>query len=85
MTRDEMIVALQTGICRVQFTKVNGEFRDMSCTLNQQIIPAEHTPSSDKVVKENLDVIRVFDTTAQGWRSFRVDSVKEFNTPLETA
>lgn len=83
MTRDEMVVALQSGVCRVQFTKVNGEFRDMQCTLNQSIIPAEHTPSSDKVIKENLEVIRVFDTLAQGWRSFKVDSVKEFATPLE--
>lgn len=73
---------LKGGICRVTFTKVNGETRVMRATLNPAFIPAVQTPPSLDEQKEaaerNSDVIRVFDVEAQGWRSFRVDSVTDF-------
>lgn len=78
--RDDMVAALRKGVCQVEFTKVNGDFRDMRCTLNDSYIPLELKPKDDDSgVQRTLDVIRVFDINAQGWRSFRVDNVVSFN------
>mgnify|MGYP000403093648 CR=1 FL=1 len=35
MTRDEMINELREKTCRVIFKKVNGEERDMQCTIRK--------------------------------------------------
>ena len=80
MTREEMVDELRAGVCTVRFTKVNGEERLMECTLNEQNIPPAQQPQTEDIgVQRTLDVIRVFDTKADGWRSFRVENVLEFN------
>jgi hypothetical protein len=71
---------LESQVCEVTFTKVNGDERIMRCTLHKDLIPqATKTDSlSTKKVREiNLEVIPVWDMKAEGWRSFRVDSVKD--------
>ena len=81
MTRDYMMTRLQQSECRVIFKKTNGEERDMICTLKPNIIPAakkEDTLSQKKVRSINEEVIPVWDVNAEGWRSFRVDSVISF-------
>lgn len=82
-TREEMMVQLRSGVCNVSFTKVNGERRDMRCTLVRDMIPTEQQPTSSVVSEEtesqpNESVIRVFDLTANGWRSFKVDNIINF-------
>lgn len=81
-TREEMMVKLRSGVCNVSFTKVNGEHRDMRCTLVRDMIPSEHQPTSlvseETESQPNESVIRVFDLTANGWRSFKVDNVTNF-------
>lgn len=81
MTRQEMLTQLRENTCRVKFTKVNGEERDMRCTLLQKLIPSDQMPKGSTLEESNKseDVIRVFDVTANGWRSFKVDNVIEFN------
>jgi len=77
MTRDEMMTELRTRQCRVIFKKINGEERDMQCTLNMQFIPEDKQP---KTGKEYLDdVIRAFDVNKQEFRSFRVENVISFS------
>lgn len=82
--RDEMLVFLRSGVCRVVFTKVNGEERDMRCTLVRDMIPSDQTPKTadDESVGTvaPTDVIRVFDLNANGWRSFKVANVTNFTT-----
>jgi WYL_2, Sm-like SH3 beta-barrel fold len=70
---------LQEHICTVSFTKINGETRDMPCTLRADLVPAkplteavEHTPR-----KQSENTISVWCTDAAGWRSFRWDSVTQ--------
>jgi hypothetical protein len=85
-TRSEMINELKKSTCRVIFTKVNGDERNMVCTLDESIIPAPVVAAENRgtMIKEiqsrtvNEDVIPVWDITAEGWRSFRVDSVLSF-------
>lgn len=65
----------------VTFTKVDGTKRDMHCTLKDFFIPANKEAKSTKQIKENLDIIRVYDLESSGWRSFRIDSVTSYATP----
>jgi hypothetical protein len=72
-TREEMITALREGVCRVVFTKVNGETRDMTCTLETRNIPEESRPRTEGEYSDS--VIRVYDLNAAEWRSFKVANV----------
>ena len=70
--RDKILTMLRTGNVEVEFTKKDGTDRKMLCTLIN--IPAEHQPKSD--IEYAVNTLRVFDLDKQGWRSFRLDSVK---------
>lgn len=76
MTREQMIEKLQAGLCRVFFYKLNGEERDMECTLNMDIIPADKHPKSNR--QSSSDVIRAFDINKQEFRSFIPENVIQF-------
>ena len=80
MDRNEMLTLLRSGACRVVFTKVNGEIRDMRCTLVGDMIPSDQTPKTQTVEESTQtdSVIRVFDLIANGWRSFKIDNVTLF-------
>lgn len=77
MTRDEMVTELRERECRVIFKKVNGDERDMQCTLNIDFIPENKQPKTSKDYAD--DVIRVFDINKQEFRSFRVENVISFS------
>ena len=70
--REYVYKQLATGNVEVLFTKKDGTERKMLCTLTN--IPTEHQPKSETEYSENT--IRVFDIEKQGWRSFRLDSIK---------
>lgn len=76
MTKDEMKASLAKGVCTVVFTKLNGEERTMHCTSNTEFMPEDKRPRSAIDGREH--VICAFDVAKKDWRSFRVDSVKEF-------
>jgi hypothetical protein len=81
MNQQEIKDALHTNVCTVTFTKVNGDERVMRCTLKEDVLPAQ-TDLEEHIQKKaktpNPDVLAVYDVTAEGWRSFRWDSVKDF-------
>jgi len=82
MNKREMINELKSGICEVEFTKVNGETRVMKCTLDPSIIPVatKEDPLSQKKVRSVSDeVLPVWDVEREQWRSFRVENVTRFN------
>lgn len=69
---------LSSGLIRVHFKKVNGEFRDMLCTNDSRFIPP--TPVvEDKILKivrkENEGVCRAFDVNKNEWRSFKWENI----------
>jgi hypothetical protein len=70
-TREELNNALSNNIVRVTFNKVNGEQRIMDCTLMEGVLP----PTKGVGKKENDEVMSVWDTGKQDWRSFRVSNV----------
>ena len=75
--RDNIADMLREGVCKVTFTKVNGESRTMPCTLKSDIVP----PVSIKELREertrkvNLDNLSVWCTDKSEWRSFKIANV----------
>lgn len=79
--RNDAIGSLKNGVCKVVFTKANGDERLMHATLNEELLPPQQDVEEYiQKKKPNPDVLAVWDTDKGGWRSFRWDSVKEFNT-----
>lgn len=83
LDKDTIRQKLHDTICKVTFTKTNGEERIMYCTLNESMIPSEISTSDTKrTKKDNPDVQAVYDVKASGWRSFRWDLVKDFTSEI---
>jgi hypothetical protein len=82
--KEQTVKNLHECICKVVFTKTNGEERTMSCTLNESILPEVVKEIEEKSPREkSKDSLAVWDTDKGGWRSFRWDSVKEFNVEVK--
>lgn len=77
LTKPELQKLLFENECIVEFTKVNGERREMPCTLKESLIPPQPVKDQDstKVKKENPNLVSVWCTDKQSWRSFHVDKV----------
>ena len=76
-TKENLIDMLRSNIVTVTFTKVNGEERVMKCTLMSEYIPNAPTNNGQVLLQESESkAVSVWDTEMNGWRSFRVDSVK---------
>lgn len=78
--REQLVEKLKQQTLVVKFNKLNGDFREMTCTLQEELLPpTEKTiPLSNKKIKEtNHEVLSVWDLNAKGWRSFRVDRIVE--------
>ena len=85
-TRENFLDALSKRTCNVIFTKADSSARQMQCTRNFDMIPKDRHPKPKdpsaedyKPIKENLEIVRVFDLEEGEWRSFRVESVTHFN------
>lgn len=76
--REILVEGLQNNVMRVLFTKVNGDERVMNCTLHDSVLPEKYISEDIIKKKENPDTISVWDIDKNGWRSFRLDSIKEF-------
>lgn len=79
MDRKEIRDVLTASTCVVSFVKVNGERRDMECTLDPAYIPkvevVETSSKKGKVPRQPDSVLPVWDVNKEAWRSFRIDSV----------
>lgn len=78
--REQVIQQLKDGEVVVTFTKVNGDKRVMTCTLNENVVPPakKEEPITQKKVREvNPEVCSVWDVNANGWRAFRWENVIE--------
>jgi hypothetical protein len=70
---------LRQGIVHLQFKKVNGDLRNMIGTLNRDLIPSEKHPLEGKERKETENLVVLFDTEVQDWRSFRTENLVEYS------
>ena len=80
-TRDGLIDILRHNVVTVTFTKINGDERVMKCTLRSELIPNALTRNGDLVAerKSTSNNVSVWDVNANGWRSFRVENVKNIS------
>lgn len=76
MTKQEINQILREGVKTVTFTKTNGEERVMKCTLVDSYLPEQVDVEEYISRNKNDDVCAVWDVEKEGWRSFRVDSIK---------
>ena len=78
MDRYKLKETLESGVATVTFEKVDGTLREMRCTLQSDILPKqllrEEGDASQRTTPDT--VLAVWDLDQGGWRSFRVDSVK---------
>lgn len=73
---------LRSGEVNLTFEKKDGTIRDMVCTLKEdEVKPYEK--KTDKEKKVNKEVMSVFDVEKQEWRSFRLESLKNFRGTLK--
>lgn len=73
-TRMDLQNILSQNVLVVDFTKLNGDRRVMTCTLREDMKPPatkNDTMSQKKVRELNDEVVSVWDVNAKGWRSFR--------------
>jgi len=77
-TKQDLKTLLEQNIIKVDFLKLNGDRRTMTCTLREDLKPAATRSDtvSQRAVRETAEsVICVWDVNAQGWRSFRYDRI----------
>lgn len=76
--REDLKALLEQNVLVVDFNKLNGDNRVMTCTLREDMKPraTKTDPMSQKAVREVSDaVISVWDVNAKGWRSFRYERI----------
>jgi hypothetical protein len=74
---------LRERVVGVTFIKKDGTERVMQATLSENFIPeATNSENSATTRKKSDEALAVWDIEAQGWRSFRWDSVKQVNFSL---
>ena len=81
-TNQDLRNQLTQNVMVVDFTKLNGDKRVMTCTLREDIKPPAtktDTMSLKKVRDMTEAVVSVWDVNAKGWRSFRYDRINSVN------
>ena len=76
--KEDLKNLLEQNVLVVDFTKLNGDKRVMTCTLREDMKPAatKDDAMSQKKVREVSDaVVSVWDVNAKGWRSFRYERI----------
>ena len=77
-TKTDLQNLLSQNVLTIDFTKLNGDKRVMTCTLREDMKPraTKSDPMSQKAVRETSDeVVSVWDVNAKGWRSFRYNRI----------
>ena len=77
-TKEDLGHLLKQNVLVVDFTKLDGAKRVMTCTLREDMkpLPEKKEPlSQEKVRKVSDAVVSVWDVNAKGWRSFRYDRI----------
>lgn len=73
---------LQTKTAEVTFTKLNGDVRVMTCTLNPTLLPTKVVTEGEeekpaRIIKNPNNSLPVYDINAEGWRSFVIKNVTQ--------
>ena len=85
-TKTDLKTLLEQNVLVVDFNKISGDKRVMTCTLREDMKPraTKDDTLSQKKVREMSDaVVNVWDVNAEGWRSFRYDRINSVDITEE--
>lgn len=75
-TREWLKSLLKSGVVTLNFTKNDGTKRKLKATLQESVLPKVETATAATTVRKQSDEVQpVYDLEAEGWRSFRWDSL----------
>jgi len=80
-SKEKLMHLLKSGVVTVTFKKKDDTVRKMICTLSEEYLPELEEGTEGEVKrtkKENPNTLPVWDLEKLAWRSFRVDSVVEY-------
>lgn len=81
--KKELTNLLKQKVVTIRFKKRDNSIRKMVCTLSEEYLP-EPEPLTEGEVKrtkkDNANTLPVWDLEKLAWRSFRVDSVVEYES-----
>lgn len=73
---NSLVNTLRSSVVNVTFEKVDGTERTMRCTLLPSYLPEEYRSKAPMLTETTPLTISVWDVDSSGWRSFRVDNVR---------
>jgi hypothetical protein len=79
--RDWLIGVLKTETVYLTFEKKDGTIREMKATLEESKLPVIEK-KTDRVRRENDEVLSMFDLEKKEWRACRFDSITNINFTL---
>ena len=78
-TKEKLTKLLREGSVEVKFKKKDNSIRNMLCTLSTDYLPKSDLEVKEKRTKKvNEDTLPVWDLEKEAWRSFRLDSIVEY-------
>jgi len=80
VTKEELKKLLKSTVLTVNFKKKDNTLRKIVCTLNEEYLPEMDSKEEKKARSESSDAIAVWDLEKQDWRSFRIDSVINYES-----
>jgi hypothetical protein len=78
-TKENLVETLKSNVVTVTFIKVNGTERVMKCTLIPEKIGTSMSANGEVTMRSNDKVLGVWDLENNGWRAFRIDSIKSIS------
>jgi len=77
MDKSKVMELLRSEWVKIEFTKVDGSIRQMLATLAEDQLPTQTETKTAR--KSNDSAVAVWDVNANGWRSFRWESLQTVN------
>jgi len=71
-----LVDLLQKSVVNVTFEKIDGSERKMRCTLIPTYLPEEYRSKAPMLTETTPTTISVWDVDMSGWRSFRLDNIR---------
>ena len=81
--KQELKDLLKKKIVSVTFLKTDKTERKMLCTLKEDVLPVVESKEPKRTKKDNDNVLAVWDLEKEAFRSFRVDSVTDYQVVTE--
>lgn len=71
---EDLLTQLRSQVVQITFTKADGSTRVMNATLQEQYLPETQSTISGS---GSTQVVKVWDTDINEWRSVRLDRVQD--------